>query len=205
MDNRREQIIDIIKREFIGPDPIDKPGMVQENGEEILSSDPPRIRYAAGILFPQNVKSEQIIEGYEPEQNESEQEDDVSEEKERTGGTGEYLQDAEELMNLSNAYQQSAISMTVAVKKDDRIFVNVSAGIYNTVKEKNEETGAERQRYYRSPISWNNQKQPLLLPQVGKIQTVTVMNDSNETNLRFHVTFRYQKDDHTVYTFTLEN
>ena len=38
MDTRREQIIDIINREFIGPDPIQKPGMIQENGEEILSS-----------------------------------------------------------------------------------------------------------------------------------------------------------------------
>ena len=58
MDTRREQIIDIVTREFIGPDPIDKPGMIQENGEEILSSDPPRIRYAAGILFPQKVSSD---------------------------------------------------------------------------------------------------------------------------------------------------
>ena len=55
MDTRREQIIDIVTREFIGPDPINKPGMIQDNGEEILSSDPPRIRYAAGILFPQKV------------------------------------------------------------------------------------------------------------------------------------------------------
>ena len=56
MDTRREQIIDIVTREFIGPDPINKPGMLQDNGEEILSSDPPRIRYAAGILFPQKVR-----------------------------------------------------------------------------------------------------------------------------------------------------
>ena len=36
MDTRREQIIDIVRREFIGPDPINKPGMIQDNGEEIL-------------------------------------------------------------------------------------------------------------------------------------------------------------------------
>jgi hypothetical protein len=52
-DIRREQMINIIKREFIGPDPIDFEGMRQENGEEILSSDPPSIRYSAGILYPQ--------------------------------------------------------------------------------------------------------------------------------------------------------
>lgn len=30
MDTRREQIIDIVTREFIGPDPINKHGMIQE-------------------------------------------------------------------------------------------------------------------------------------------------------------------------------
>ena len=58
MDTRRDQIIEIIKREFIGPDPLNIPGMIQENGEEILSSDPPRVRYIAGILFPQQTKQE---------------------------------------------------------------------------------------------------------------------------------------------------
>jgi len=53
MDTRREQIIDIIQREFIGPDPINEPGFIQSNGEEILVSDPPRVRYIAGVLFPQ--------------------------------------------------------------------------------------------------------------------------------------------------------
>ena len=53
MDKRRDDIIDILTREFIGPDPINMPGLIQENGEEILSSDPPRIRYIAGVLFPQ--------------------------------------------------------------------------------------------------------------------------------------------------------
>ena len=39
MDRRREDIIDILTREFIGPDPIDMEGMIQDNGEEILSSE----------------------------------------------------------------------------------------------------------------------------------------------------------------------
>ena len=49
-DNRRDQLIEFVEREFIGPDPIDWPDMTQSNGEEILTSDPPRIRYIAGIL-----------------------------------------------------------------------------------------------------------------------------------------------------------
>ena len=55
-DNRREQLKNFIEREFIGPDPIDWPGLQQENGEEILISDPPITRYIAGILFPVGAK-----------------------------------------------------------------------------------------------------------------------------------------------------
>ena len=39
-DTRRDQLIDYIEKEFIGPDPIDWPGMIQSNGEEILTTDP---------------------------------------------------------------------------------------------------------------------------------------------------------------------
>ena len=67
MDTRRDQIINIIEREFIGPDPINVPGMIQKNGEEILSSDPPRVRYIAGVLFPQKVKQDDNPQENEPE------------------------------------------------------------------------------------------------------------------------------------------
>ena len=33
-DNRRDQLIEFVEREFIGPDPIDWPGMTQSNGQE---------------------------------------------------------------------------------------------------------------------------------------------------------------------------
>ena len=46
----RDDILKFIKRELIGPDPV-KPH-IQENGEEILINEPPRLRYGAGILFP---------------------------------------------------------------------------------------------------------------------------------------------------------
>ena len=51
-DNRRNQLLGFVEREFIGPDPIDCEGMLQKNGEEILTTDAPRTRYIAGILFP---------------------------------------------------------------------------------------------------------------------------------------------------------
>ena len=35
LDDRREQIIEIVKREFIGPDYVNKPKFLQENGEKV--------------------------------------------------------------------------------------------------------------------------------------------------------------------------
>ena len=54
----REQLFDFLKKELIGPDPV--PPFVQENGEEILTNEPPRLRYGAGILFPQTSTSQDI-------------------------------------------------------------------------------------------------------------------------------------------------
>ena len=126
MDTRREQIIDIINREFIGPDPIQKPSMIQENGEEILSSDPPRIRYAAGILFPQKVTIDSNTANEDSEAVENDTPDLRGVEGEiKNGGAKEFLSDSEELINLSNAYQQSAISMTAAVANGDKVKVSI--------------------------------------------------------------------------------
>lgn len=207
MDTRREQIIDIVTREFIGPDPINKPGMIQDNGEEILSSDPPRIRYAAGILFPQKVsidsntadENSEVIENDTPEVT-------IGEEHERHGGTREYLADAEELINLSNAYQQSAISMTAAVFDGDTVIVNVSAGMYSSIKVADPETGIEHVKYPRVPLIWNNNGDPIELPDESTgIKKYRVKHGEQETRLVFAITYRYKYDGYSLYTFTLQN
>ena len=206
----RDQIIDIIKREFIGPDPINKPGMVQKNGEEILSSDPPRIRYIAGILFPQKSKQEenipdessQISDVPDDTPNHFEQDDNNS------GGNSkrEYLSDAEELLNLSNSYQQSAMSMTVSIRADDSISVLVSAGVYNTVKYKDTETGKDLVRYFRIPIQWSNNGQPIELPTGAEmVKKYPVICDAINTKLLFAIIYRPTKSGDSLYTFTLEN
>ena len=207
MDTRREQIIDIVTREFIGPDPINKPGMIQDNGEEILSSDPPRIRYAAGILFPQKVS----IDSNTADENSEVIENDTlevatGEEHERRGGTREYLADAEELINLSNAYQQSAISMTAAVFDGDTVVVNVSVGMYSSIKVADPETGIEHVKYLRTPLNWNNGETPIELPnETTGIKKYRVMHGDQETRLVFAITYRYKYDGYSLYTFTLQN
>lgn len=204
MDDRRDQIIDIVKREFIGPDPINVPGMIQENGEEILSSDPPRVRYIAGVLFPQQVMLEDNDQENEPEAVEQDEEDDIGDVPEKGSGASEVLQDAEELLNLSNAYQQSAISITVAIKPYDLITVSVSAGTYFTVKEHDPETNKEHAKYLRRPVFWDNDGLPVELPEIGT-KKYEVKNSGRDTDLSFAITYRYRKNDTSLYTFTLEN
>ena len=204
MDTRRDQIINIIEREFIGPDPINVPGMIQKNGEEILSSDPPRVRYIAGVLFPQKVKQDDNPQENEPEIIEQEDTAEPEASPEKGSGSGEVLQDAEELLNLSNAYQQSAISLTAAVIPGTKITVSVSAGTYITLKETDPETEKERVRYPRCPIFWNNDGQPVELPASGT-KKYDVINNGHSTDLCFAITFRYSKNGCNLYTFTLEN
>jgi len=207
-DKRREQLYEIIKREFIGPDPIEFPNLIQENGEEILASDPPRIRYAAGILFPQQVLSEAIEQDSEAVEIEPEEKEDTSNQPEEVSGESfEFLEDAEELINRSNAYQQSAISITAAVKEGDNLTVCVKAGAYTTITSKDPVNGKDISRYPRTSIAWNNDGLPMVLPILGSgVKKIDVI-DSNMglTNLCFDITYRYRRGNYSIYTFTLEN
>ena len=111
-DTRRNQLKTFVEREFIGPDPIDWEGTKQENGEEILSADAPSTRYIAGILFPGMVSEDSESESLQEEMDIPEQPetaeiiDTATEELPQNSGTkAEYLEDAEELINRSNAYR----------------------------------------------------------------------------------------------------
>ncbi len=206
-DNRREQLLDIIKREFIGPDPVDIPGMIQENGEEILSSDPPRVRYAAGILFPQCALPETVDpvadEGTPgAEVDDAEVAEGATPHGESSGDNYEYLEDAEELINLSNAYRQSAISLTVALKDEDDLTALVTAGSYTMINVTDPITGKQSTRYPRAGISWNNDGMPLRMPSVN---SRIVKTEIKGTYLRFDITYRYRQSGYSIYTFTLEN
>ena len=207
MDRRREDIIDILTKEFIGPDPIDVQEMVQENGEEILSSDPPRIRYIAGVLFPQKCKPDSVIATEDSEAIAVEEEGISSKEDNVVRISKDTIDDAEEMINLSNAYQQSAISLTAATVPTDKIMVSVAAGVYEIHKIKDEKTGKDKVKYYRIPIDWNNNNNPIALPTADTKTTkkeVTI-NGTQKTNLLFVITYRYSINDVNIYTFTLEN
>ena len=203
VDNRRDQLNEFVEREFIGPDPIDWEGLKQENGEEILISDPPRTRYIAGILFPKDSKEVDNVEE-EKEEEEFEVEEGVDAGKPNNKPNGifsEYLEDAEELIDRSNAYNQSAMSLTVAILSGDQVRAHVEAGRYIKSMETNADTQKVTTKYSRIPITWESGEE-LVLPSENEGMKKTPVED---TGLRIDVTFRSRKDDYCIYTITLEN
>ena len=203
-DTRRDQLIDYIEKEFIGPDPIDWPGMIQSNGEEILTTDPPRTRYIAGILYPRETTDTDADtrEGESLPLEISEEEDPGIVPTSKPGKSADFLENAEELINRSNAYRQSAISITVSVKDDDQIKVFVSAGTYATVTSTDPKTGKTSTLYPRSSIQWENDGAFLVLPTTtNRLTKVSIPG----TGLQFDITYRYSVGASSIYTFTLEN
>lgn len=205
-DNRRNQLKEFVEREFIGPDPIDWEGHKQKNGEEILCSDPPRTRYIAGILFPKETTETESSEVREGELEEVEQPDekDTGEESlpQSAGRKSEYLEDAEELINRSNAYRQSAISMTVAIKDNDSIGIEVSAGKYVTMISTDPKTNKKISRYPRTEVKWSNNNEKIILPLSADGMFKIPIGDSK---LQLDITYRYRNGDNTIYTLSLEN
>ena len=203
-DTRRDQLIDFVEKELIGPDPIDWPGMTQANGEEILKTDPPRTRYIAGILYPRNTTdaSVDVREGESMPLDGPEESDNAPEPARHGGSSPEFLENAEELINLSNAYRQSAISITVAVKSNDVIRVKVSAGTYMTLTVTDPVTGKKVTSYPRTGLEWDNGGKQLPLPDE---KSTLVKIPVGTTGLQFDITYRYHLDGSNIYTFTLEN
>jgi hypothetical protein len=157
----REQIIDFLRRELIGPDPI--VGQVQENGEEIITRDPPRLRYSAGVLFPRNsnaVVSQDLSPGdhsddhsYTPE----------TPEIEAAGATAwkEDFDDEEEAIeddsvSLANATLPSAIGFSCFAELPETEFlIRVSAATYRSEKSTyTDSQGNQRpdRRFLRTPL-----------------------------------------------------
>lgn len=201
-DTRRDQLIDFVKKEFIGPDPVDWPGMTQPDGEEILRIDPPRTRYIAGILYPRETKEENIeADGGESLSREDEENIcDTAGVRKISGDSQEFLEDAEELINRSNAYRQSAMSITVSLKRNDSIHIDVYAGIYKKEIEVIDEK--KKDIWLRKQIKWNNDGNIIKLP---KENDGVFKSPVGDTGLQFDITYRYSVNDDLIYTFTLEN
>ncbi len=206
----RDQIIDIIKKEIIGPNPIDSPNYVQPNGEEILTESP-RIKYSAGILYPRESLNEEIKDDEKDTDGFERSGKDVRESDIQINGTnhasvGEILADSEEAVKLSNAYNQSAISITSACKNIDKISVMVKAAIYER-KVEYTDAGKKRILYYRRPMFWNNSGEFIELPdEIEKIKKYQVSGEGNKyKGLELIIINRKNTKVENIYTFSLIN
>ncbi len=135
----RDQLIDFLKKELIGPDPV--PPFIQENGEEILTNEPPRLRYGAGILFPQTSTPQDIDvidgkensllkESAEPIPNESPI-PEIEGESRSLGDVDDTIDTNDEIINLANAYLPSVMGFSCHLKMpEEGLLVSIRAGRY---------------------------------------------------------------------------
>ena len=161
----RNEILRYVKSELIGPDPI-KPH-IQENGEEILINEPPRLRYGAGVLFPSPNKDGNGITYSTAESTTSTEEEIIkSDEEEGNINTAEGIvdnntssnvgDDFEEEIGLANNFLPSAMGFSCFSEIPKMGFmVKVSVAIYE-IKEytfkKDETNTITRKAYFRIPL-----------------------------------------------------
>lgn len=168
----RDEILNFIKRELIGPDPV-KPHM-QGNGEEIIFPIPPRQRYSAGILFPSPNKNGEGAT-YAAADTTTSTEDEVlktdiderniesSETIEDNNTSSNVGDDFEEEIGLANNFLPSAMGFSCFSKiPKDGFKVKVYLGVYETNdynEPKDDGTFYPRKAYFRSSLD-----QSLLIP-----------------------------------------
>ncbi|HRT89580.1 MAG TPA: helicase-related protein [Bacteroidales bacterium] len=215
----REDILNFIKRELIGPDPI-KPH-IQENGEEILLNEPPRLRYGAGVLFPRAVtfekvdstttEEEKVLETLEDEKMGID--DPVKVEESKT--PVDMAEDFEEEIGLANSFLPSAMGFSCFSKiPKDGFSVKVKAGVYEMKEycyQKEDATTVTRKAYYRTSIDQEFVLGANEIPiQSGmNIDKILVDKNGNAINLKLNIRNRTHESEtgrniHLL-TFTLIN
>lgn len=133
--DKRNDLYECVKKELIGPDDI----KINDKNEEVLATDPPSSRYVSGILFPQKDSEYEDDQDFEVrddrDSNEIKADEAKGIEKEPEGKKLETSfspsEEIEECINLSNAYKQSAISLSVAIKSGDSLTAHVKCGYYD--------------------------------------------------------------------------
>jgi hypothetical protein len=201
----RDQIIDMIKKEFIGPNPVNKEGYIQKNGEEICVKDTPLTRYSAGILFPQKSKqdSNQFNQGDEDfylfDQNDSEVTQTIS----KQFSSEEEAEPIEDLINQANSYNQSVIGLSCSTKGES-VIVSIKAGTYSKVEK--DIDGHKVYDYYRKQIEKKVEFNDTDLPtNTKRIVKQRIYIENNKIDLQVSVILRDYIDGNPLYTFVLEN
>ena len=104
-------IYNFVKKELIGP----SNDLTDTDGEEIVLYDPPHIRYISGILYPQKDlgggQDNDYVDSKTNEIFDDSDNDEISPNVSDFDSPADLTDDAEDSINLSNAFKQSAISI----------------------------------------------------------------------------------------------
>ena len=130
--DERKFIYNFVKKELIGP----ANDLVDSDGEEILLYDPPHIRYISGILYPQKDlgggQDNDYVDAQVASSIQELDEDSINPNVSEFDNPADLTDDAEDCINLSNAFKQSALSMTIAVNSVNGVDISINASTYSS-------------------------------------------------------------------------
>jgi helicase-like protein len=209
MEEVRADVVGFLRKELIGPDPV--PPEIQANGEEVLTLDPPRLRYGAGVLFPQATAVESTQDtsssdapgdGAEALPSDPDLPEPIIEGEERTAGTDEDPSEAvDETVSLANAFLPSAMGLsTLAELPPDGFVVNVQAATYRPhdvpYVNKQGETKKRRQ-FLREPFEQKVEVPSTALhgPNVTKWSGPVKLENGKESGLEVRILSRPRTQD----------
>lgn len=215
----RTQLIDFLRKELIGPDPIAP--YIQTNGEEILTG-PPRLRYGAGILFPQEANISKIEVTDETEEDilnevgppEKLPEPDMKMAQGFLKGAEDDAEANDDTLNLANAFLPSAMGFSCFVDIPSKGFlVRISAGRYKlhdvTITGKEEKPVALRGYLRESLVSEINIPVSKLPTLKSRSKDFEVTKNDEPIGLVINIRNRTLEgkigESDQLYTFTLIN
>lgn len=129
----RHEILEFLRRELIGPDPRPEHLNLNDGDEVLRPQDPPRLRYSAGVLFPDRsrVEGQDDAEIDEVENAENGPPDsDEPEDLTPRGGGGDPDDDVEHEVNRANEFLPSAMGLTALARLPKKLRITINAACY---------------------------------------------------------------------------
>lgn len=190
-DSRRDEIYESVMREFVGPIEADD-----------LNGVRPQSHYRAGVLYPRGFMDDHE-DGPDPEAGpDSEEAADLREESALPQDDAAVeAGDAEDIdvIDRSNRFRPTAMSVTVAVQQGDVLVVRVRAASYH--QEKHPELGP-RSPFLRSAIDESIELElPNPTDEIGTVRTYGIADSA----LRLDAVLRKVEGRVALYTIALEN
>lgn len=207
----RDHIIDSLRRELVGPSPGHP--VVQLNGDEILRlQDPPRYRYACGILFPMGVTYSGSL-AIDPQESGIDSAEPVDAEEDGSKGLSDdtvadvAATDEEQEVDGASMFLPSTMGISFLVKCRGGIKASVRWGAYHkqplpglhSHSEASGEPSAwfRQQHEYQKEFAWND-----LAVRTLSIPLTPV---GSEAALNLHLVVRERSAEERLITATLIN